>query len=156
MGFARNRGQVRKSGKFSKKWLLCYLGHDFYLKIASPTHKMTQKGTKTKNVADLTSIFSARSPFRQYKVAGRAYPGKPFFLLLDGNENYYTDALILLVRTNCVVIFLAIKLKKNRFPRIRLPRDFRALSARVSVTLSVGTPLCPYGVGYRRVLGRIA
>ena len=50
------------------------------------------------------------------------YPGKPIFLSLDGNENYYKNALILLVRTNCVVIFIAIKRKKNMFPRIRMSR----------------------------------
>jgi hypothetical protein len=37
------------------------------------------------------------------------YPGKPIFLSFDGNQNYYTSSLILLVRTNCVVIFVAIK-----------------------------------------------
>jgi hypothetical protein len=39
----------------------------------------------------------------------RVYPGKPIFLSFDGNESYYTNALILLIRTNCVVIFVAIK-----------------------------------------------
>jgi hypothetical protein len=48
MGFARNRGQVRKAGNFPKDGLLCYLRHGLYLKIASPTHEMTQKGKKMK------------------------------------------------------------------------------------------------------------
>jgi len=37
------------------------------------------------------------------------YPGKHIFLSSDGNQNYYTNSLILLIRTNCVVIFVAIK-----------------------------------------------
>ena len=41
-------------------------------------------------------------------------------------------------------------------PHRGLPRDFRALSARVSVTLSVGTPPLPRRVAYCRVLGLIA
>ena len=47
------------------------------------------------------------------------YPRKPILLPFSGNENYYTSGLIffwtfldmflLQVRTNCVVIFIAIK-----------------------------------------------
>ena len=49
-----------------------------------------------------------------------AYPGKPVFLEFDINEIYYTNVLILLVTINCVVIFVDVKLKKNRFPRINV------------------------------------
>jgi hypothetical protein len=37
-----------------------------------------------------------------------------------------------------------------------LPREIRPGSARLYVALSVGTPLCPYGIAYRRVLRIIA
>ena len=43
------------------------------------------------------------------RLLSRVYPGKPIFLSSGGNENYYTNALVLLVRTNRVVIFIAIK-----------------------------------------------
>jgi hypothetical protein len=35
--------------------------------------------------------------------------GEIIFLSFDGNQNYYTDSFTLLIRTNCVVIFVAIK-----------------------------------------------
>ena len=41
------------------------------------------------------------------------------FLLFTGKEFYYTKALILLVKRFCVVIFIARKQKKNKFPRVR-------------------------------------
>ena len=56
----------------------------------------------------------------QRRVRRHLYPGKPIFLHFDINEIYCTNVLILLVRMNCVVIFVDVKLKKNRFPRINL------------------------------------
>ena len=50
-----------------------------------------------------------RSLLRHSPDVDEVYPGKPIFLSSDGNENYYTYALVLLVRTNRVVIFIAIK-----------------------------------------------
>ena len=41
--------------------------------------------------------------------------GESIFLSEFGNENYYTNALLVLARPNCVVIFIA-----NRFPRMRV------------------------------------
>jgi hypothetical protein len=72
---------------------------------------------------DQIQLFAGTSPkpeSRNTKPGGQSYPGKPIFLEFDGKENYYINALMLLIRTNCVVIFLAIKLKKNRFPRINM------------------------------------
>ena len=48
----------------------------------------------------------------------RTYPGKPIYIPFPGNEIYYTNASITL-RTNCVVIFVARKRKKNKLPWIR-------------------------------------
>ncbi|KAJ1478029.1 histidine phosphatase superfamily [Baffinella frigidus] len=41
-------------------------------------------------------------------------------------------------------------------PHSGLQRDFRWIIHRFSVILSVGTPQCPYGIAYRRVVCRIA
>jgi hypothetical protein len=41
-------------------------------------------------------------------------------------------------------------------PHRGLPRDFRWKTHRLSVTLSVGTPLCPYAIAYCRVVCLIA
>ena len=49
-----------------------------------------------------------RVPLESGQRSGRVYPGKPIFLSFDGNENYYTHALILLIRTNCVQIHKSI------------------------------------------------
>ena len=48
----------------------------------------------------------------------QVYPGKSLFFSLTSNK--FTNVLILLVRINCVVSFVDVNLKKNRFPRIRL------------------------------------
>jgi hypothetical protein len=42
---------------------------------------------------------------------------------------------------------------RGQVPHSGLRRDFRWLSHRKSVTLSVETPLCPYGIAYRRGCG---
>jgi len=41
----------------------------------------------------------------------------------------------------------------NRLPNSALRRDFRAEMGRKSITLSVGTPLGPYDIAYRRAHG---
>ena len=56
------------------------------------------------------------------------YPGKSIVLSCDGNGNYYTIALTLLVRTNCVVIFI------DRFPGINTEyTTMNSISQRVRV-----------------------
>ena len=53
--------------------------------------------------------------------APRFNPGKRIFLSFSGNKFYDTNALILLVKRICVVIFIARKQKKMIFPdEIRL------------------------------------
>ena len=53
--------------------------------------------------------------------APRFNPGKLIFLSFSGNKFYHTNALILLVKRICVVIFIARKQKKIIFPdEIRL------------------------------------
>ena len=38
-------------------------------------------------------------------------------------------------------------------PHFGLPRDFRSIAGHRPVAVSVGTPLCPYGIAYRKSYG---
>jgi hypothetical protein len=69
-------------------------------------------------VGELTFAKRLLKHFLCHEIPG-SNPGKPIFLSESGNENYYTNAVLLLVRPSCVVIFVARFWKKNRFPRMR-------------------------------------
>jgi hypothetical protein len=105
----------------------------------------------------------------------QANPGKPILLSYTVNENYCKNALMLLVRPKYVVIFVDRFWTKNRFPRVKAlaphpatphpptptpggtlsgaPKPPQVINVGKSVTLSVGTFLCPYGIIYRRTYG---
>jgi hypothetical protein len=96
----------------------------------TPTHPHPPTHTHT-HAPHTHSLLSGRQAMPKWRVPIRHHPFVARCAVWEGwawdnegwrlrNENYYTHALILLVRTNRAVIFIARKRKKNRFPRIRL------------------------------------
>ena len=66
------------------------------------------------------------------------HPEKPIFLLSYGNELYYTNSLIILVRRICVVKITTVTQKKNIFSRIHKA----ALGLFLNVGVKVASRMC--------------